>query len=210
MASALISQSQVYKKLLLLPVLSHLLLLVIFISFCFSAAPEVLAQKPYSKAVDCWSIGVITYILWVEAKSIPFFSWVSQLVYCFVHLCSVEVRVEAMPNLLLPCGNSTSFFLRTDSPHHRNKRDVGNQETERRWKESHFSLLCASSYPLFFVFFSCLQVSFDLPLYILFRFLPHHAVMFQLWLCPFAAAVKFLTLFCSFPNALRCEGQIDS
>lgn len=26
-------------------------------------APEVLAQKPYSNAVDCWSIGVITYIL---------------------------------------------------------------------------------------------------------------------------------------------------
>ncbi len=26
-------------------------------------APEVLRRKPYGKEVDCWSIGVITYIL---------------------------------------------------------------------------------------------------------------------------------------------------
>lgn len=30
----------------------------------------MLAQKPYSKAVDCWSIGVISYILWVTLRSV--------------------------------------------------------------------------------------------------------------------------------------------
>lgn len=36
--------------------------------FFHFVAPEVLAQQPYGKEVDCWSIGVISYILWVSVE----------------------------------------------------------------------------------------------------------------------------------------------
>uniref|UniRef100_A0A3Q4B4M4 Protein kinase domain-containing protein n=1 Tax=Mola mola TaxID=94237 RepID=A0A3Q4B4M4_MOLML len=52
-------------------------------------APEVLAQKPYSKAVDCWSIGVITYILlcgyppFFEQNETRLFSKIMRAEYAF-------------------------------------------------------------------------------------------------------------------------------
>uniref|UniRef100_A0A3Q1HZT0 Calcium/calmodulin-dependent protein kinase IGa n=1 Tax=Acanthochromis polyacanthus TaxID=80966 RepID=A0A3Q1HZT0_9TELE len=52
-------------------------------------APEVLAQKPYNKTVDCWSIGVITYILlcgyppFFEENETRLFSKIMRAEYAF-------------------------------------------------------------------------------------------------------------------------------
>ncbi|KAG5274591.1 hypothetical protein AALO_G00137980 [Alosa alosa] len=52
-------------------------------------APEVLAQKPYNKAVDCWSIGVIAYILlcgyppFYEDNETKLFSKIMKAEYAF-------------------------------------------------------------------------------------------------------------------------------
>ena len=46
------------------------------------SAPEVIGYDPLSLATDMWSIGVITYILWVQTNHVrPNLQWIEALNY---------------------------------------------------------------------------------------------------------------------------------
>jgi calcium/calmodulin-dependent protein kinase I len=67
----------------------------------FFTAPEVLAQKPYGKAVDVWSIGVISYILLCGYP--PFYDEVS-------HVFKEIKKSKNQFLKMITYGLTTSFF----------------------------------------------------------------------------------------------------
>lgn len=66
MATACGTPGYVGKKPYILPILGVSIRVNVTKTYIKYLAPEVLAQEPYGKEVDCWSIGVISYILYVK------------------------------------------------------------------------------------------------------------------------------------------------
>uniref|UniRef100_A0A671NGL6 Calcium/calmodulin-dependent protein kinase type 1D-like n=1 Tax=Sinocyclocheilus anshuiensis TaxID=1608454 RepID=A0A671NGL6_9TELE len=117
-------------------------------------APEVLAQKPYSKAVDCWSIGVITYILlsgyppFYEENETRLFSKIMKAEYAFHSPYWDEIsdtlqtqKSHKHEETLLPPGghqlhyniNSSKDFIRHMLEKNPNKRFTTEQALSHAW-----------------------------------------------------------------------------
>lgn len=69
-------------------------------------APEVLAQKPYGKSVDVWSIGVISYILLCGYP--PFYD--ENDANLFAQILKGESETAALPDF--PVSKECFFFRR--------------------------------------------------------------------------------------------------
>ncbi|XP_010879226.1 calcium/calmodulin-dependent protein kinase IGa isoform X1 [Esox lucius] len=90
-------------------------------------APEVLAQKPYSKAVDCWSIGVITYILLCGYP--PFFEDNETRLFSKIMRADYAFHSPFWDNI----SESAKDFIRNMMQKHPHKRFTTEQALRHPW-----------------------------------------------------------------------------
>ncbi|XP_029549250.1 calcium/calmodulin-dependent protein kinase type 1D isoform X1 [Salmo trutta] len=90
-------------------------------------APEVLAQKPYSKAVDCWSIGVITYILLCGYP--PFFEDNETRLFAKIMRADYTFHSPFWDDI----SESAKDFIRNMMQKHPNKRFTTEQALRHPW-----------------------------------------------------------------------------
>ncbi|XP_020337847.1 calcium/calmodulin-dependent protein kinase type 1D-like [Oncorhynchus kisutch] len=90
-------------------------------------APEVLAQKPYSKAVDCWSIGVITYILLCGYP--PFFEDNETRLFAKIMRADYAFHSPFWDDI----SESAKDFIRNMMQKHPNKRFTTEQALRHPW-----------------------------------------------------------------------------